>query len=124
MFGKLMSISDKLMWRYFELLSFRTLKEIEGFQLAVNEGKNPRDIKFELALEIVGRFHNKDLAEKAKSEFVARFQKGAIPSEIPEHTLDGFRRGVMGLAHLLKNAGLSNQHFRGISNDQARRGQN
>jgi tyrosyl-tRNA synthetase len=105
MFGKLMSISDKLMWRYFELLSFRTLKEIESFQIAVNEGKNPRDIKFELALEIVTRFHNKELAEKAKSEFVARFQKGAIPSEIPEHTLDS-SEGLMGLAHLLKNAGL------------------
>lgn len=105
MFGKLMSISDKLMWRYFELLSFRTLKEIESFQIAVNEGKNPRDIKFELALEIVTRFHNKDLAEKAKSEFVARFQKGAIPSEMPEHTLDS-SEGLMGLAHLLKNAGL------------------
>lgn len=105
MFGKLMSISDKLMWRYFELLSFRTLKEIESFQIAVSEGKNPRDIKFELALEIVTRFHNKDLAEKAKSEFVARFQKGAIPSEIPEHTLDS-SEGLMGLAHLLKNAGL------------------
>ena len=100
MFGKLMSISDKLMWRYFELLSFRTLKEIEGFKLAVNEGKNPRDIKFELAIEIVGRFHNKDLAEKAKSEFVARFQKGAIPSEIPEYTLEVSGEG-MGIAHLL-----------------------
>ena len=105
MFGKLMSISDKLMWRYFELLSFRTLKEIESFQIAVNEGKNPRDIKFELALEIVTRFHNKELAEKAKSEFVARFQKGAIPSEMPEHTLNS-SEGLMGLAHLLKNAGL------------------
>lgn len=105
MFGKLMSISDKLMWRYFELLSFRTLKEIEGFKLAINEGKNPRDIKFELAIEIVGRFHNKDLAEKAKSEFVARFQKGAIPSEIPEYTLEVSGEG-MGIAHLLKNTEL------------------
>ena len=105
MFGKLMSISDKLMWRYFELLSFRTLKEIEGFKLAVNEGKNPRDIKFELAIEIVGRFHNKDLAEKAKSEFVARFQKGAIPSEIPEYTLEVSGEGMV-IAHLLKNTEL------------------
>jgi|TARA_B110000263_G_scaffold250053_1_gene270153 tyrosyl-tRNA synthetase len=105
MFGKLMSISDKLMWRYFELLSFRTLTEIESFKIAVKEGKNPRDIKFELALEIVTRFHNKDLAGKAKSEFVARFQKGAIPSEMPEHSLNS-SEGLMGIAHLLKNAGL------------------
>ena len=105
MFGKLMSISDKLMWRYFELLSFRTLKEIEAFKLAVNDGKNPRDIKFELAIEIVSRFHDKNLAESAKDEFIARFQKGALPSEIPEHELEA-SDGVMGIAHILKNAGL------------------
>jgi len=105
MFGKLMSISDKLMWRYFELLSFRSLKEIEAFKLAVNEGKNPRDIKFELALEIVARFHNEDLAEKAKHEFISRFQKGAVPSEMPEHSLEVLD-GEMGVAHILKYAGL------------------
>jgi tyrosyl-tRNA synthetase len=105
MFGKLMSISDKLMWRYFELLSFRTLKEIEAFKLAVNDGKNPRDIKFELAIEIVSRFHDMNLAESAKDEFIARFQKGALPSEIPEHALEA-SDGVMGIAHILKNAGL------------------
>jgi len=105
MFGKLMSISDKLMWRYFELLSFRTLKEIEAFKLAVNDGKNPRDIKFELAIEIVSRFHDMNLAESAKDEFIARFQKGAVPSEMPEHTLEA-SDGVMGIAHILKNAGL------------------
>jgi len=101
----LMSISDKLMWRYFELLSFRSLKEIEAFKLAVNEGKNPRDIKFELALEIVARFHNEDLAEKAKHEFISRFQKGAVPSEMPEHSLEVLD-GEMGVAHILKYAGL------------------
>ena len=105
MFGKLMSISDKLMWRYFELLSFRTLKEIEAFKLAVNDGKNPRDIKFELAIEIVSRFHDMNLAESAKGEFIARFQKGAVPSEMPEHALEA-SDGVMGIAHILKNAGL------------------
>lgn len=105
MFGKLMSISDKLMWRYFELLSFRTLKEIEAFKLAVNDGKNPRDIKFELAIEIVSRFHDKNQAESAKDEFIARFQKGAVPSEMPEHALEA-SDGVMGIAHILKNAGL------------------
>ena len=105
MFGKLMSISDKLMWRYFELLSFRTLKEIEAFKLAVNDGKNPRDIKFELAIEIVSRFHDMNLAESAKDEFIARFQKGAVPSEMPEHALEA-SDGVMGIAHILKNAGL------------------
>jgi tyrosyl-tRNA synthetase len=89
-FGKVMSISDDLMWRYFELLSFRPLTEIEGLKTAVDDGRNPRDVKFELAEEIVARFHDQAAAEKAKEEFVSRFQKGALPDEI-EHDQAGCR---------------------------------
>ena len=105
MFGKLMSISDELMWRYFDLLSFRSIKEIQEFKVSVDEGKNPRDIKFELAIEIVSRFHTKKLADSAKEEFIARFQKGSMPEDIPEHELKT-QVGAMGIAHLLKNCGL------------------
>ena len=105
MFGKLMSISDELMWRYFDLLSFRSIKEIQEFKVSVDEGKNPRDIKFELAIEIVSRFHTKKLADSAKEEFIARFQKGSMPEDIPEHELKT-QDGAMGIAHLLKNCGL------------------
>jgi len=105
MFGKLMSISDELMWRYFDLLSFRSIKEIQKFKVSVDEGKNPRDIKFELAIEIVSRFHTKKLADSAKEEFIARFQKGSMPEDIPEHELKT-QDGAMGIAHLLKNCGL------------------
>jgi tyrosyl-tRNA synthetase len=102
MFGELMSISDDLMWRYFELLSFRTLKEIQQYRDAVEEGKNPRDIKFKLAQEIVARFHDDDSATKAKTEFIARFQKGAIPDDVIEHDLKS-DNGEMGIAYLLKH---------------------
>jgi tyrosyl-tRNA synthetase len=105
MFGKLMSISDDLMWRYFELLSFRPLDDIAGLKKRVEDGMNPRDAKFELALEIVERFHGGTAAELAKSEFVARFQQGAMPEDMPELTLTS-DDGSLGLAHLLKGAGL------------------
>ncbi len=105
MFGKVMSISDELMWRYFELLSFRPLKDIEGLRTAVDEGKNPRDIKFELAGEIVARFHDQAAAEKAQTEFISRFQKGALPDEIEEMSVAS-KDGNLGIAHLLKAAGL------------------
>ncbi len=104
-FGKVMSISDVLMWRYFELLSFRPLKEIEGLKTAVDEGKNPRDIKFELAGEIVARFHDSAAAERAQAEFISRFQKGAMPEEIEEISVAS-KDGGLGIAHLLKAAGL------------------
>ena len=105
MFGKLMSISDDLMWRYFELLSFRPLGEVEQFRYDVNEGANPRDIKFQLGQEIVARFHDRAAAETAQANFIARFQKGAMPDEMPELTLtaDG---GELGIANLLKEAAL------------------
>ena len=105
MFGKIMSISDELMWRYFELLSFRSLEDIAGVKKHVAEGLNPRDAKFELAQEIVERFHSTDAAGAAKQEFISRFQQGAMPEDMPELSLkvDGER---LGIAHLLKQAEL------------------
>jgi tyrosyl-tRNA synthetase len=105
MFGKLMSISDDLMWRYFELLSFRPLGEIEQLRRDVEAGANPRDIKFQLGQEIVTRFHDKAAAESAQANFIARFQKGAMPDEMPEVmvTAEG---GEIGIANLLKEAAL------------------
>jgi tyrosyl-tRNA synthetase len=84
MFGKLMSVSDELMWRYFELLSFRPIAEIQGFQRQISEGANPRDIKFLLCEEIITRFHHAAAAESAKQDFIQRFQKNAIPDDMPE----------------------------------------
>jgi len=84
MFGKLMSISDQLMWRYFQLLSFRTDKEIENLEKSQKEGENPRNIKFLLAEEIVDRFHGTGEGYKARNEFILRFQKGELPSNIKE----------------------------------------
>jgi len=105
MFGKLMSISDDLMWRYFEVLSFRSLDDIAGLKKAVADGMNPRDAKFELGMEIVARFHDDAAAEGARQEFISRFQKGAMPDEIPEVSLDA-EDGRLGIAHLLRGAGL------------------
>jgi tyrosyl-tRNA synthetase len=106
MFGKLMSISDDLMWRYFELLSFRPLADIGQLQKQVADGANPRDIKFQLGQEIVARFHDAAAAEAAQAGFVARFQKGAMPDDMPELTLDS-EDGVLGIASLLKGASLT-----------------
>jgi tyrosyl-tRNA synthetase len=105
MFGKIMSISDDLMWRYFELLSFRPLADIASLRSSVDDGLNPRDAKFELGQEIVARFHDEASAERAKKEFISRFQQGAMPDEISEVTLD-CQDGLLGIAHLLKRAGL------------------
>lgn len=104
MFGKLMSISDDLMWRYFELLSFRPLTEIQGFQQQVGDGANPRDIKFLLCEEIISRFHDAAAAAAAKQDFIQRFQKNAIPDDMPDievHLGEG-----MPIANLIKEAGL------------------
>ncbi|MCI0518063.1 MAG: tyrosine--tRNA ligase [Woeseiaceae bacterium] len=105
MFGKIMSISDELMWRYFELLSFRPLPEISGLRTEVSNGRNPRDVKFELAEEIVARFHDRAAAEREKAEFIARFQQGAVPGDIAEVQLKS-KGGKLGIASLLKAAGL------------------
>ncbi len=105
MFGKIMSISDELMWRYFELLSFRSMAEINQFQQQVEGGANPRDIKFLLAEELITRFHDSNSATKAREDFIARFQKGAIPDEMPEISLEAGSDGLL-IANLLKEAGL------------------
>jgi tyrosyl-tRNA synthetase len=105
MFGKLMSISDDLMWRYFELLSFRTMDDIIRLRREVEAGANPRDIKFQLGREIVARFHDPAAAEAAQAEFIARFQKGALPADMPDITLQGPADGL-GIATLLKHAAL------------------
>ncbi len=107
MFGKLMSISDELMWRYFDLLSFRTNEEIEHWRRATAEGMNPRDVKFELCCELVERFHNKLAAEAAKCEFIARFQQSAIPKNIESVSVEP-EPGEAGIAlfRLLKTSGL------------------
>ncbi len=105
-FGKLMSISDELMWRYFELLSFKRTEVIAALRKSVEEGANPRDIKFELAKEIVGRFHGKRAANDAMRGFIARFQHGEIPENMPEVTLAG-GGGAIPIPRLLKEAGLT-----------------
>ncbi len=107
MFGKVMSISDELMWRYFELLSFRPISDIESLKAAVADGRNPRDVKFELASEIVARFHDESAADAAKAEFISRFQKGAMPEEIAEVVVAS-KDGSLGIAYLLKEADLVN----------------
>ncbi|MEO7773088.1 MAG: tyrosine--tRNA ligase [Steroidobacteraceae bacterium] len=84
MFGKIMSISDTLMWRYFELLSFRPLGEVAGLRKSIEEGRNPRDVKFELAREIVHRFHDAAAAERAQQNFVARHSRKELPDDLPE----------------------------------------
>ncbi|MFD2165297.1 tyrosine--tRNA ligase [Thalassotalea euphylliae] len=105
MFGKIMSISDDLMWRYYDLLSFRPIEEIEAFKQKIAEGANPRDIKIELAKEIIARFHDQAAADAAQQEFINRFQKGAMPDEMPEFTFTP-EGGELAIANLLKDAGL------------------
>jgi tyrosyl-tRNA synthetase len=101
MFGKIMSISDTLMWRYFELLSFKDLGEIEQYKKQVETGTNPRDIKFDLAEEIITRFHNSKSAQDAKNDFVKRFSNNAIPDVIDEIEIKVSNKGVV-FANLLK----------------------
>ena len=105
MFGKIMSISDTLMWRYFELLSFRPLSEIEGLRQRMHQGENPRDIKFLLAGELVARFHGEAAAESAQRGFIEQFQKGGLPDELPECQVAADAEGIA-IANLLKEAGL------------------
>jgi tyrosyl-tRNA synthetase len=102
MFAKVMSISDVMMWRYYELLSFRSMAEIAGYKAEVEAGKNPRDIKVALAQEIVARFHSQQAAEDALADFVNR-SKGGIPDDIPEVSLSG---APLGIGQLLKQANL------------------
>lgn len=102
MFAKVMSISDEMMWRYLELLSFRPLEEIASFKRETEEGRNPRDIKVLLAQEIVTRFHSKQAAEEALADFNNR-ARGGIPDDVPEVSLSG---APLGIGQLLKQANL------------------
>jgi tyrosyl-tRNA synthetase len=106
MFGKLMSASDELMWRYFELLSFRPMSEINGLKKQVEEGANPRDIKMQLADEIITRFHSAKDAADAKDEFINRFRHGQIPDEMPEVEIQS-DDGDVGIAQVLKQSTLT-----------------
>jgi tyrosyl-tRNA synthetase len=106
MFGKLMSISDELMWRYYELLSFRPLDEIARLKRECAEGRNPRDAKVQLAQEIVGRFHSRQAAETALAEFESRFRDHAMPESMPEVTLHSGGKGLA-LPQVCKQAGLT-----------------
>ncbi len=105
MFGKVMSISDELMWRWFELLSHEPLDVINGYKETVSGGANPRDIKYKLAWEITARFHSAEAAEQAQQAFIQQFRQGALPEDIPEVELAG-DEGGMPIANLLKLAGL------------------
>lgn len=106
MFGKIMSISDDLMWRYFELLSFKEMDEINEWQLACNEGKeNPKNIKVKLALEIVERFSSAEAAQKAHAAFESRFKHGQVPEDIKSITIES--EGDLMVANALKEAGLT-----------------
>jgi tyrosyl-tRNA synthetase len=105
MFGKIMSISDELMWRYYDLLSFRPIEDIAALKASVETGKNPRDIKIELAQELIARFHSEVDAEAALQDFIQRFQKNAIPDDMPEITLSLPADGLA-IGNLLKQANL------------------
>jgi tyrosyl-tRNA synthetase len=106
MFGKIMSISDELMWRYFELLSFRPMTEINQFKTDIDNGTNPRDIKFILAKEIITRFHDEAAAEKSQQNFIDRFKKGKIPDDIEEFEMQS-TDGSLGIAYIIKDAGMT-----------------
>jgi len=109
MFGKLMSISDDMMWRYFDLLSFRGNDELAALKQRVADGANPRDIKFLLCEEIIERFHDRQAAVTARENFIARFSGGALPAEIPEQTLDSGGQGI-GIATALTRCGLTSSN--------------
>ena len=109
MFGKLMSISDEMMWRYFDLLSFKGNDELAELKQRVADGANPRDIKFLLCEEIVERFHDREAAVKARETFIARFRGGAMPDDIPEKTLQAGEQGI-GIATALTQCGLTSSN--------------
>lgn len=105
MFGKVMSVSDDLMWRYFDLLSFKPIETITQLKLSVEQGSNPRDAKIELAKELIARFHDEAAAESAHQDFIQRFSKNAIPDDMPELSLSLGADGVA-IGNLLKDANL------------------
>lgn len=106
MFGKIMSISDELMWRYYELLSFQPMTDIQSWKQACDQGANPRDYKVQLAQEIIERFHSAAAAKQALENFEARFKRGALPDNIESLQLPAAEDGLA-IANLLKNAGLT-----------------
>ncbi len=106
MFGKVMSISDDLMWRYYELLSFRPKAEIDELKAQVQQGANPRDCKIELAKELIARFHTEQDAEAAHNDFIQRFQKNQIPDEMPVFDFTVNQEGLK-IANVLKDANLT-----------------
>jgi tyrosyl-tRNA synthetase len=107
MFGKIMAISDVLMWRYYELLSFKPMEEVAAYRTKIAEGMNPRDVKIDLAKELIARFHDDAAAETAHQEFINRFQKGAMPDEIEDKVVNiQDDSGEIAIANLLKEAGL------------------
>lgn len=108
-FGKLMSISDELMWRYFDLLSFRSNEDLAALRQSVADGRNPRDVKFLLCEEIISRFHGARAAEQAQETFIARFREGAMPEDMPEKTLDTDGEGI-GIAAALSGCGLTSSN--------------
>ena len=119
MFGKIMSISDELMWRYLELLSFESLETLDSWKREVKDGENPRNIKFRLAEEIITRFHNNEQAKKAQQNFIDRFAKNQTPNEMDEFTFD---QG-MKIANLLKDSNLvssTSEAFRMIKQGAAK----
>ncbi len=122
MFGKLMSISDVLMWRYYELLSRSTLEEIAALRQATERGRNPRDVKIALAQELVSRFHSATAAQRAREDFEARFARGAVPEEMPQVQLSA-AGATLGVCPLLKQAGLvpsTNEAMRSIEQGAVR----
>ncbi len=112
-FGKLMSISDDLMWQYLELLSFRPMSHIQALRAEVQAGRNPRDVKVDFAMEMVERFHSTQAARDALTEFEARFKQGAIPDDIAEVSLPG---APMGIVAILKQSGLAPSSAEAIRN--------
>ena len=108
-FSKLMSISDELMWRYFDLLSFRSNEDLAALRQSVADGRNPRDVKFLLCEEIISRFHGARAAEQAQETFIARFREGAMPEDMPEKTLDTDGEGI-GIAAALSGCGLTSSN--------------
>ena len=110
MFGKIMSISDELMWRYLELLSFESLETIESWKQEVQDGENPRNIKFRLAEEIITRFHSKEQAKHAQQNFIERFAKNQTPDEMDEFS---FPKGIK-IANLLKDSNLASSTSEGL----------
>jgi tyrosyl-tRNA synthetase len=112
-FGKLMSISDDLMWQYLELLSCRPMSHIQALRAEVQAGRNPRDVKVDFAMEMVERFHSAEAARDALAEFEARFKQGAIPDDIAEVSLPG---APMGIVTVLKQSGLAPSSAEAIRN--------